>query len=229
MLCVQIGLAYECEYAFFVDKDWRTRVHEYFDYLSMPHIPFEWYKTIDQGIWSYVGVDMNKESISFCAERYSYLSNFSLVHALIYRADFEQIEHDNWRVGELGQFDDSISLFTLFERVGYPNLLMMDVECAELPIIEGYDFEHKPEIVIIELHDFYDAMQVVDIMMENYYLISFDAGSVGAIYSDLHVYHSTRQGVFIRRDCIRDFELTTRKVWCRDAGLADWGRQFFGS
>lgn len=171
---VQIGLFNSCEYSYLIDR--KTVIPEDIP-LNMP--------ITEETQWHYYGVDMNLNSIEHCKKRYNKLkldnpNRFQLIKALIGPEDNKNIENDGFTTS-LGLVEyykkdtelietPAITLATLFSRIPMPvELLVMDIEGAELPVLEGYDWHQHPLYIIIESHYLKDIYPIASLLDEQGY------------------------------------------------------------
>ena len=180
MLLIQIGLGMTQEYSYLVGG----RTHPVSD--SEFDLPHDCPKNAD---WKYVGVDMVDHYIDTAREQ---CPNGKFYEYAVVEQGYpdETIKHRGWRLsddgfhiedGVWGHIDKpyetrAITLAKLFEEVGKPDALVMDVENHELPILEGYPWDyHKPTYIKVEMHSRKSADVLVPLIMsQGYSLLRFN-------------------------------------------------------
>ena len=199
---VQIGLGDICDYIYVTVPNWM----EFKPVLQATDYPFIPEEIWDGTPWNYHGVDMNVHSISQVSEKYRGLEHTNFIHALVHKHDDEALKHDNFVVNGRGpEVLKSVSLATLFETTGEPDVLVIDTEASELNILSGYDFAHKPEFMVIEIHTFDAFNGILTLMLNQGYSI-FEMGG----------HPQTEEGrlmilSFIRNDLVPE---RIKDFWC---------------
>ena len=155
-VAVQIGLRKTSEYYYLTQPNWKSQIHQQPEQFILPD---EIYKDIDS--WRYIGIDRDATSISLMIEKYGY--NAEWVCAQIKNDDrtlapiwdpisvpAEKRSHA-WSLNVA-----SIDLADLFRELKLKciHTLMVDVDGAETPIFERYDWSIIPLHIQIELHPF---------------------------------------------------------------------------
>ena len=172
---VQIGLNQTCEYIYVAEPNWPS-LKDLIDDREFPFIPEELWE--DGEAWNYYGVDMSDHSINVVSAKYGDLPNVHFIKALIYGSDTEEVKNNAWTVGRGGIIQKTMSLATLFRTTGYPNVLIMDVEDSEYVIFNGYDFQHKPEIIMLETHSHKSYHATLKILLnQGYVLLDYFQGA----------------------------------------------------
>ena len=160
---LQIGLYRSCEYIYLLgEKYW----HNW-------RIPVRLDEFESETGWHYYGVDMNKESIAHCQKMFpeSEDDRIHFIEALIHKTKNEQLRHDNFVVQPGGEIiQTAITLDDLFAKIPIPvRLLCLDVERAELPILQGFQWTQHPAYIIIEVHLINDLYPIAKLLKaENY-------------------------------------------------------------
>lgn len=185
-LLIQIGIGHACEYAYLVDPNQKCQ-HDEFE------LPPD---MRGRNHWKVAGVEMSPFFCENARIRYPDIPFYDLA---VVGEDFpaKVVRHQGWRLVEDGfpmkegiwgwtgdwYETKTVSLRSLFEIVGKPTALVIDVENYELPILETYPWTfHRPEYLKIEMHSRKSADVLVPlIMMEGYSLLKFDpVNSYGA-------------------------------------------------
>ena len=156
--CVQIGLWKSAELLFLANKNYSRAVCGFPHQLcnDMPDLEFTDEELESE--WSYFGVDSDPGSITYLSYRFVTHPNVHWVNAkIIHGGEVKLVQgninwSEDWAVDRA--FVCGVSLGKLFEHLGiiYCDLLVMDIEGAEIEVFENYDWNLKPNKIFVELH-----------------------------------------------------------------------------
>lgn len=187
---VQIGLHKSCEYVYLVDEK----------YWHNWKIPLRLSEFEVHQNWHYFGVDMNPESIERC-QNFDFLkgdSRINFIEALVHKEDNKVLAHDNFIISDEGSIQtSSISLQTLFSKIPMDiGLLAIDVEGAEVSILEGYSWEIKPMCIVVEIHRCNDLHTITNLLKHQNYR-----------FAEILQQNTNIQCGYIHKSCL------TNRVW----------------
>ncbi len=153
-IAVQIGLRETSEYYYLTQPNWKSLIPRQSKQFILPD---EVYEDIDT--WKYIGIDRDPTSISLMIEKYGVDATWVCAHLQNTDRKLQKIwdaigippekRKNHPRVA-------GISLSDLFFELSVRRVhtLMVDVDGAETPIFERYDWSVIPKHIQIELHPF---------------------------------------------------------------------------
>ena len=128
--CVQIGLFETCEYLYLTEHNWRA----YNTANSLKTLPYS--MRINPDEWRYIGIDKYENSIN----------NMKMKN--------KSNDNVHWICAEIGSRNNQISLDTLCQCYNLESIdvLAIDVEGAELDILENWSWNPTPHFIAVEVH-----------------------------------------------------------------------------
>lgn len=172
-IIIQIGIHGHLRYDYLNSPSKMDLLHEAVSLHDSALIPLH---LIDGDPVHIVGVDMNPGTIEHVKEVYKNATH-TFINACVWDKDLDEIEHNAWSVktdevhphyveNREPATTPCLTLKSLFEKVlseteGEIFGLHLDVEGAELDILQSYDFSILPEFIYIEHHAEYIGIQSV--------------------------------------------------------------------
>ena len=149
-ICVQIGLLRTAEYLYLVDPKYSVASEQPVD------IP----KTLEFDTWQYYGIDADPCSIAkMVAEYHECSPNANWILAFINEGRPVSLKHHNtfWVPYEQRQnncYVPSMSLDFLIKALELPKIdvLAVDIEGMESPMLKSYSWHVKPAFIAVETH-----------------------------------------------------------------------------
>lgn len=159
---VQIGLHHTCEYLYVSQPDLSAEPG-----FGLPNDVYE-----EGGeLWEYYGVEMKPANMNeVLIPQFGYLDRVYLLQETIYHTS-GVTEVPSLYIKPSG----TITLIDLFDKTGVPDVLVMDIENAEYPVLEFHDWSLKPKCIIVECHSLETSHKIVGLLnLLDYVLIGME-------------------------------------------------------
>lgn len=170
---VQIGIERQAEFIYVTQPNWERLKAINPAGWEYPFIPEELW---DDNVWMYYGVDMADWIIEDIQPTY-HTEHAKFITACLWEQSGISLKMDGYRVDRYTENTIaekeliSTSLSDLFKKTGLPDVLVVDIEGAELEVFRGYDFTHKPEFIVVETHTHDACNEILKVMLNNGYVI----------------------------------------------------------
>ena len=180
-VCVQVGIGFSAEYSFLADPNW----HEVIEKMDNKyHFPIEISSFVSDQPWLYYGIDCDPHSIIHAAEKYPDVENWLVTNIVAESKGIKRVQ-ESWSLeAELSPTMITpimIPCMTLADalkklEIKFIDILAMDVEGDEAPILESYDFQIKPRFITVEIHVWppfeNHRSRIIDCLVSNGYTLA---------------------------------------------------------
>lgn len=139
---IQIGIEYTTEYAYLLKPDWKTSHTGLLK--DIPEVLKD-----DYDDWNYVAVDSD---ISSVLEGITVNKDFVCAHITGKTEAIKRATYKDGKTCVYTMFSISLSDFINLQYINQIDVLALDVEGAEVEILQGYDWKVKPRFITVEFH-----------------------------------------------------------------------------
>ena len=157
-ICVQIGLEYSAEYFFLTERDWRDKCYK----EGEEHwLPDSFLRDFDN--WIYYGIDEHPDSVAYVRDRYGTTTPFLNARVNGRYGSGEAVAiGDNYIPTYLRPWGrdapfyvEQYTLSALFDKLElkHLDLLVLDIEGAELDALVHHDWKVVPRLINVEIHN----------------------------------------------------------------------------
>ena len=149
-VCVQIGIQDSADFAYLADRDWQAKMETAPPLKRIPEAVANGFQA-----WKYYGIDADCVWIAEMLKR-DHPPNTHWIQAFIATADGQVCEVESMmsetRIRPFATV--SVTLDTLLQdlEITDVDVLVVDVEGAEMEIFEAYDWGIKPRYITVECH-----------------------------------------------------------------------------
>ena len=160
-ICVQIGIGSSAEYSFLTRPDWREINNNQETNNTQYYLPIEITNLVSDEPWLYYGIDCDPYSIIGMSLKYPEVDNWLIANITPESLGLRRVDRSWFFMCEQEEcsIKPSIAIPCLslsdalkMLDIEYIDVLAIDIEGDEVPVLESYDFKIKPCFITVEIH-----------------------------------------------------------------------------